>query len=200
MARGYLALASTFLQPPPASLVAVGGFSGSGKSMLARALAPGIGAAPGAVVVSSDEIRKRLCGLDPLARLGPEGYTRDVTRGVYATLAERAAVLLRAGHSVIADAVFASPTDRDAIALVADAADAPFAGLWLDAPEQVMAERTQLRRDDPSDADPAVVRAQLAQGAGLITWNRVPASGDAAGVLRSATRIVEASQAVGRRP
>ena len=47
----------------PPVLVAVGGFSGTGKSRLARELAPFLGAAPGARVVRSDVIRKRLCGV-----------------------------------------------------------------------------------------------------------------------------------------
>jgi hypothetical protein len=59
-AREYLAMAERLLHPPPPCLVAVGGLSGSGKSTLARMLAPGIGAAPGAVHLRSDEIRKEL--------------------------------------------------------------------------------------------------------------------------------------------
>ena len=46
-AAGYLALARQLLEPPPARLVAVGGLSGTGKSSLARRLAPAVGAAPG---------------------------------------------------------------------------------------------------------------------------------------------------------
>ena len=87
VAREYLAMANALLHQPPACLIAIGGFSGSGKSTLARALAPLIGAVPGAVVIRSDETRKQLCGVDPLQRLGPEGYTVDVTRQVYATIA-----------------------------------------------------------------------------------------------------------------
>src|SRR6185436_5224017 len=90
MARTYLALAATLLHPAAACVIAIGGFSGSGKSTLARALAPSIGAVPGALVVRSDEIRKRLCGVSPLTRLGPAGYTADLTQHVYETMAERA--------------------------------------------------------------------------------------------------------------
>jgi hypothetical protein len=85
MAREYLAMAQRLLQPPPACLIAIGGLSGSGKSTLARALAPLIGAVPGAVVIRSDETRKQLCGVDPLQRLGPEGYTAEMSRQVYET-------------------------------------------------------------------------------------------------------------------
>jgi predicted kinase len=124
--------------------VAVGGLSGSGKTTLAYRLAHGIGAAPGAVVIRSDEIRKRLCGVEPLQRLGPEGYTDDVTRRVYETVADRAAAIARSGHAAIADAVFARATDRDAIERAAQTAHVPFFGIWLDAPaEQLIARITR---------------------------------------------------------
>ena len=86
-------------------------------------------------MIRSDEIRKRLCGVDPLQRLGPEGYTSDVTQRVYATMTERAATVVRAGYAAIADAVFARPADRDAIEQAAAAAGVPFVGIWLDAPQ-----------------------------------------------------------------
>lgn len=67
--REYLDLAVDVLTPRPACLVAVGGLSGTGKSTLAAALAPALGAIPGAVVLRSDIVRKQLCGVDPHARL-----------------------------------------------------------------------------------------------------------------------------------
>ena len=138
IARGYLALAATLLRSGPASLIAIGGFSGSGKSTLAHALAASIGPVPGALVVRSDEVRKRLCGVDPLTRLDSTGYATEVTRQVYESVAERAATVVRAGHAAIVDAVFARRADRQVIECAAEAAGVPFLGLWLDAPEQVL--------------------------------------------------------------
>ena len=158
MARTYLALAATLLRPVPACVIAIGGFSGSGKSTLARALAPAIGAVPGAVVVRSDEIRKRLCGVNLLTRLGAAGYTADVTQHVYETIRQRADMVVRDGHSVIVDAVFARRADRDAIQRDAAAAGVPFIGLWLEGPEQMLVERLRRRPADASDADAAVLR------------------------------------------
>jgi hypothetical protein len=186
MAREYLAMAGRLLHPATPCLVAVGGFSGSGKSTLALGLAPSIGAVPGAVVLRSDETRKRLCGVPLLQPLGSEGYSAQVSERVYATLAEQAALVLRAGHSVIVDAVYARAADRSAIERVAGAASVPFIGLWLDAPESVLIDRTTQRRNDASDADATVVRMQLAQDAGDIGWNRLDASMPAAWVLSSA--------------
>ena len=68
-ARDYLERALAYLDPPPARLVALGGVSGTGKSTLARQLAPELGPAPGAVVLRSDVVRKRLHGVAPGDRL-----------------------------------------------------------------------------------------------------------------------------------
>jgi predicted kinase len=106
---------------------------------------------------------------------------------VYATLAERAAVIVRGGHSVIVDAVHARAADRRVIEGVAAAASVPFIGLWLEAPESVLIGRTVQRRSDPSDADPDVVRAQVSQGTGAIAWRRIDASLPADAVLSCAT-------------
>ncbi len=186
-AREYLAMAEQLLHPPQPCLVAVGGFSGSGKSTLALGLAPSVGAVPGAVVLRSDETRKRLCGVPLLQRLGPEGYSPHVSERVYATVAEQAALVLRAGHSVVVDAVYARAADRRVIEQVAEAASVPFIGLWLDAPESVLIDRTAQRRSDASDADANVVRMQRAQDIGDIRWPRLDASVPAAAVLATAT-------------
>jgi len=189
MAREYLALAEQLLHPASRALVAIGGFSGSGKSTLALELAPSVGGVPGAVVLRSDETRKRLCGVPLLQHLGPEGYAPHVSERVYADLAERAAQVLRGGHSVIMDAVFARPADRRAIEQVAVAASVPFIGLWLDAPEPVLVERTAQRRNDPSDADAAVVRMQRNQDTGELSWHRIDASSAVGAVLSAAAEF-----------
>jgi uncharacterized protein len=186
MAREYLAMAEQLLHPPHPCLVAVGGLSGSGKSTLALSLAPSIGAVPGAVVLRSDETRKRLCGVPVLQRLGPEGYSSHLSERVYTTLAEQAALVLRAGHSVVVDAVYARAADRRVIEQAAEASSVPFVGLWLDAPESTLIDRTAHRRNDASDAGASVVRMQRAQDTGDIRWSRLDASVAAASVLASA--------------
>jgi uncharacterized protein len=189
-ARDYLTMARALLQPSPACLVAVGGLSGSGKSTLARALAPQAGAVPGAVVIRSDEIRKRLLGVDPLERLGQSGYTGDVTRRVYDALAERASVVTRQGRSAIVDAVYARAEDRDAIAQAAAAVGVRFVGVWLDAPADVLTARVDERRHDASDATADVVREQQTQGTGTVRWHRIDASRSPAAVEAEAMKIL----------
>ncbi len=196
-AREYLALANRLLEPSAPAIVAIGGLSGSGKSTLARALAATVGRAPGAVLLRTDDIRKRLYGVTPLTRLGPLAYTREVSARVYEALAGAAAVVIEAGHSAIVDAVFARAEDRAVVEQTAKRTHARFAGLWLDAPEQVLIERVSERGPDVSDADAGVVRMQLAQWAGHPPWCRVDAAGSAVDVQANA-RLCLQSQAVAR--
>jgi hypothetical protein len=189
-AREYLDAAVQLLRPSRPALVAIGGMSGTGKSTLARSLAPWVGPVPGAVVLRSDEIRKRLCGVGELTRLAPNGYTDDVSRRVYDTLASHAADVVRAGHSAVVDAVFMSPGDRVAIEQAAAAAGVPFVGLWLQAPAAVLVDRVERRGADASDADAAVIRMQLARDPGAVTWNPIDASSEPDAIRRQSVRLI----------
>lgn len=192
LARRYLDLANALLEPPPPRLIAIGGPSGSGKSTLARGIAPSLGVAPGAVVLRSDEIRKTLCGVKPLDRLGPEGYTPEVSRRVYATLVAQADAAVRGGYTAIADAVFARPADRHAVEHVAAAAGVAFTGLWLEAPEPVLSLRVETRGPDASDAGIDEVRRQLAVPVDSLNWHRLDASGSRQRVCDEAAKLVSA--------
>jgi aminoglycoside phosphotransferase family enzyme/predicted kinase len=195
-ANEYLAMARRLLAPAPASLIAVGGVSGTGKSTLARAIAPLVGPVPGAVVLRSDEIRKHLCGVEPLQRLRPDAYSAAMAERVYAELVDRATAILRAGHGVIADAVSAHPEQRTAIEHAATRAGVPFLGLWLDAPAPALLARVRQRTGDASDAGVEVARAQLASDPGPITWRRVDASLDADAVAQNTAAILSTWQSV----
>jgi len=182
-ARAYLDLATRLLRPPAPAIVAIGGLSGSGKSTMARLLAPAVGAVPGAVVLRSDEIRKRLCGMPPLTRLGSGAYTPELSNRVYEALIADAAAVVGSGHSVIVDAVFARADDRRAVERAARGAGVPLAAVWLDAPERVLVDRVQQRGPDVSDADSNVVRMQCAQWADDVQWTHVDAAADQDTVL-----------------
>ncbi|MFG1300822.1 AAA family ATPase [Xanthobacter sp. V3C-3] len=158
--------------PPRPALCAVGGLSGSGKSTWAAKMASGLGLAPGAVVLRSDIERKRLSGAAETEKLPPEAYTAEASARVYDRLRALARRVLATGHSVIVDAVHARPEERDAIEAVAQAADARFYGVWLDAPEGELMRRVEARTGDASDADARVVRRQLAYDLGEIRWRR----------------------------
>ncbi len=189
-ARAYLERALVYLDPPPARLVAIGGPSGTGKSTLARRLAPALGPAPGAVILRSDVVRKRLHGVASGDRLPPQAYRKEASRAVYDTRATRAAALVGAGHAAIVDAAFLDPKERAQIEAVAAKAGVPFDGLWLSAPEDVLVGRVAARRGDASDATPEVVRRQLAFDRGAISWPPLDVSGPVEGVAVAARRLL----------
>ena len=169
-------MAGELLRRGPAMLVAVGGRSGSGKSTVARALAPTFLPAPGALVLRSDVVRKQLAGVPRLRKLPPDAYDRASSARVYRALADRSRLALASEWPVIVDASFLDAADREAVAAVAAAAAVPFAGIWLEAPARVLTARVAERTQDASDADAAVVRAQLARDPGPVTWFAIDAS------------------------
>ncbi len=194
-ARAYAATARGYLTPAPARLVAVGGLSGTGKTSLARALAPGLGAPPGALHVRSDVLRKALAGVDELSRLPKESYTTESSAPVYAGMLQSARAGLAAGRAVILDAVYARPAERAAVEALAVEMGVPFAGLWLEAPEAVLIDRVTQRRGDASDATAPVVQAQLGYDLGTIAWDRIDAAGDLAAMTEQARRTLGLDQA-----
>jgi aminoglycoside phosphotransferase family enzyme/predicted kinase len=183
-ARDYFALAQKLLAPPPPQLVAVGGLSGTGKSWLARKLAPELWPAPGAAVLRSDVERKALFGLAETERLPQSAYAPQVTAKVYSTLADKARRVIAAGHSAIVDAVFADASERKTIAIAAGGA--AFRGLFLTAALNARIARVGARAANASDADAAVARRQEQYNLGTIDWQKVDADGEPPETLRHA--------------
>jgi len=176
-ARRYFDLARRALAPAPAVLVATGGCSGTGKSALARALAPQLAPMPGAVVLRSDAERKALFDKDDNETLPPAAYGEDVTAQVYATISDKARRAAAAGHSAILDAVFARPGERMLAEASAATLGVAFRGLFLEAPLGTRLARVGARSHDASDADAAVVLAQESYDLGPLGWTRVDAAG-----------------------
>ncbi len=176
-ARDYLDLALELLGPHQPRLLAVSGLSGSGKSSVAAQIAARVDLAPGARILSTDRIRKKLAGIGAEEKLPAEAYTQLSSARVYAEQRAQAARVLGGGWSVIADGVFLKPEEREAIEAVASTAHVRFAGLWLDAPREVLAARVAARVNDPSDATVEVLNMQLVQSPGALHWHQVDASG-----------------------
>lgn len=166
LARAYVQAGIAHLSPKPAQLVAVGGLSGSGKSYASRRIAPYLQA----VILRSDEVRKRLWGIEPLQTLPKEAYGPGQSERVYDTLLTEAGLILRAGRSVVLDAVFLRPEERQAAHALAAELGLSFQGYWMEAPEAVLRERIQARVGDASDADEAVLAEQLTRDPGPVTW------------------------------
>lgn len=191
-----LELAAGLLMQPAPRLIAIGGLSGTGKSTVAAALAPEIGAVPGALHLRSDMERKRLAGVEHFERLRATAYRPAVNALVYSRVLARARSALMAGHSVIIDAVSAKPEERAEIEELARDAQVPFEGIWLEAEAGVIKDRVSARKDDASDATIAVVEQQLRYDTGEITWRRVAASGPAAAVIEQSRGVLALAQIV----
>jgi uncharacterized protein len=171
----YLASASDYLTPAAPVVIAIGGLPGTGKSTLARALAPTIGAAPGALILRSDEIRKRQHGVPPEQRLPRSSYTKRKSVAVFEELARMVEVAAKGGHAVIADATFIDPAHRAMAQTAARRAGTRFLGVWLTAPRTVLEQRIAGRLGDASDATVGVLRATLANDPGAGAWHAVDA-------------------------
>jgi len=164
--RHYLQVALDSSHPPPPVLMLTHGFSGSGKT----AATQGLLEACGAVRFRADVERKRLFGLDPLQRGDAAQqallYSGPAGRAVQQRLGELAALALQSGYSVILDATFLARQARDQARALADRLGHRVVILHFEARPETLRERVRLRalrRDDASDADLAVLDAQLSQ-------------------------------------
>ncbi len=190
-AVAFLDLAQDCLMPRPPRLVAVSGLSGSGKTTLARNLAPDLGPRPGAVILRSDEIRKRLAGVPATRRLAQKWYRKSVSKEVFRQLAETAQVILDAGHGVVADGVYGEAGQRAEIGTVANTAGVDFCGLWLAADADLRAERVDARRGDASDATAAVALQQKGPPPEDAAWDVVDAGHGAEVTEKAARQVLE---------
>ena len=181
-----LKAAAAYLAPPPPRLIAVGGLQGTGKSTLARGLAPALGPAPGALLLRSDELRKRRFGLVPEAPLPPEAYAEAVSAATHEELFMITEAALRQGHAVALDAMFLDPRHRLKAAEIAARVGVPFQGFWLEAPIEILKSRILARRGDASDATIAVLERAAQADPGPIDWRRLDAAGDALAAVRNA--------------
>jgi aminoglycoside phosphotransferase family enzyme/predicted kinase len=185
--QAYFQAAADYLRPRPAMIVAVGGLPGSGKSTLARALAPTFGRAPGALVLRSDEIRKRQHGAVPEERLPQAAYSEAASQAVFCALSADAGLAAAGGQCVVADATFIAAAHRELVEAAAHNAGVPFVGLWLVAPFDELERRVVGRSGDASDATVAVLRDAARRDPGAGTWHVIdaPDSGTALTLAQS---------------
>jgi aminoglycoside phosphotransferase family enzyme/predicted kinase len=176
-ARAYFELACSAIAPPPPMLVAIGGLSGTGKSVAARVLAPSILPQPGAVVLRSDVLRKQLFKVDELDRLPENAYRPDITGQIYEILTQRAGRAVEQGHSVVIDAVFAQEAERAAVREAARRLKVRFVGLFLVTDLATRLSRVARRERDASDATPDIAGLQESYNIGAVDWAEIDASG-----------------------
>ncbi len=153
----YLDWASARTSRARPALLLTCGYSGSGKTWLARALSSELRA----LHLRSDVERKRLAGLGSLedSRSPPDGgiYTPEYTRRTYERLHESAADVLDGGEKVIVDAAFLKRDERERMLDLADRLEVPAAILHCTAPMDVLRERVSGRSRTGTDASEAGV-------------------------------------------
>jgi predicted kinase len=161
--RRYLEAATEAARAAPPALLITHGASGSGKTTLTQSLLEAVGA----MRIRADVERKRLHGLDALARAGPSRdalYSAEATAATYARLLDAAGAVLDGGCSVVLDATFLRRRQRDAARQLAASRGLRFAILDFAADADTLQRRVReraLRDDDASDADTQVLEAQL---------------------------------------
>lgn len=173
--RGYVELAQacalgtygvhgTQSARPP--IILMHGLSGSGKSIIAQALAE----YTGAIRLRSDIERKRLNSLAPLARSGAalasDIYAKERTLATYQRLLDLARGVTNAGYAAVVDATFLQRSQRDLFRQQAKAQRIPFVIVDVTAPEALLRTRIHARlaaSTDASEADQAVLTHQLAR-------------------------------------
>jgi len=176
LSRRYFRLAGELLGEIEPALIAIGGLSGSGKSTVAEALAPQVGAPPGARVLESDRLRKAMHGVRPETQLPASAYAPEVSQKVYRELARHSAEISSKGGTVVADAVFDRPNTRNLIGEAARNSGVRFAGFWLSCEPGLLHRRIESRVKGPSDADVEILAAQLARDIGPLEWTVLDAA------------------------
>ena len=176
-ARDYFSLAQRLISPSQPMLVAVGGLSGTGKTLLASALADAIEPLPGAVILRSDVTRKQHFQVRETQTLPAKAYQPHMSAIIYRIMSERAEQILSQGHSVILDAVFATPAERLAVADIARKLNLPFKSLFLVSDLATRMDRVGHRIGDASDATADLVKNQEIYDLGALDWHVINASG-----------------------
>jgi hypothetical protein len=132
---------------------------------------------PGAVLLRSDVLRKRLLHVAETDRLPEGAYRPEITRQIYDTLGQHATRVLSQGHSAVVDAVFADQSERTAIRNDANRLGVKFIGFYLQTDLVTRQRRVGARGRDASDATPEIAALQEKFDIGAVDWTVIDASG-----------------------
>jgi aminoglycoside phosphotransferase family enzyme/predicted kinase len=155
----YTDLTLRHLRAGTVRLVIVGGTPATGKTTLSGKLADHLGA----VLLSSDRIRKELAGLDPETSAATDYqqgiYTPGWTDRTYTELLHRARELLERGENVVLDASWTRAPHRDAVRTLATTTHSALLELCCAASADTIAARLTRRKPGASDADQLIATA-----------------------------------------
>ena len=152
-------------------IVAMTGYSGSGKSAVARDIVR----LSGASLLSTDEVRSERFADDP------DRYQPEARQAVYREVLARAATELEHGHPVVLDAAFLGAKEREMVSQLAETTGVPLIFVNVVASDDTMARRIEARSrgDSPSfDSEASIdvlrsqqraARARIPDGADWVT-------------------------------
>ena len=159
-----LAVAARWIEAPEPRLIAMHGYSGSGKTWLSSQLMSQLPA----IRIRSDIERKRLLGLEETEGSGSEPgsgiYSETARAGIYESLIETAECLLGSGFDVIVDASFLRRADRQLIVKLAERQGVACAFVDTKADHNELRRRLEERGSggkDVSEADSGVLEYQF---------------------------------------
>jgi aminoglycoside phosphotransferase family enzyme/predicted kinase len=163
-ARQHFELADAYSTPNAAPrVVVVMGLSGSGKSLLAGALAHRIGA----VLLSTDIVRKELSGEKPgrgrPVAVDSGAYAPESRAQVYGEMARQAEEYLSEGRAVVLDGTYLEAAQRAPLLSLSRRASVPLLVVECKAQEDVVRRRQEGRASEPWTASEATWEVYLAQ-------------------------------------
>lgn len=147
----YLALARSLTAPRHPAIIIMCGFSGTGKTTVARQLAGELEA----IHLRSDVERKRLFGLgmnDSSHGHGLDIYTAEASERTFNRLTELATAVVGCDLPVIVDATFIGAALRRRFTDLAEQLGVPWVIAWCTAEEEQIRERLAGRSGDASEA------------------------------------------------
>ena len=166
MAARYFDLAYTYaarLERP--TLLLMTGLMGTGKSVLARLIAPRLGAR----IIQNDVLRKELLGIAPAERhyeaFGQGIYSADMSARTYEEARRQASEALRAGQSVIIDASYKRWEERERALETARQIGADYLVIECVCPDDIVRTRLDSRMSTQAEASDGRWDLYLAQKA-----------------------------------
>lgn len=159
VAKDYYGLAWHYTQIPVGKMILMSGLSGSGKSTVAKALAPQLNA----IQIRSDAVRKQLAGI-PLQTQGDASlYREEMNERTYGRLTELGLLLSQAGFTVILDAKYDRYRWRSEAIQTAQSQNIALKIIYCQADLPTLRDRLLHRSGDISDATVDLLEQQQQQ-------------------------------------
>ena len=169
-ARTLLDLAAAHLAHGRVRLVLVGGSPATGKTTLARDL----GRRTGWTVLHSDEVRKRLAGIEPTTSAADDLdvglYSPEWTSRTYHSMIDTADRSLAGGQSVILDASWSDERQRERAVTLARSTSSSLHAFRLSVPAEIADARARSRTESRTDASDASTRLTGPLRARFTSW------------------------------